>query len=90
MFMFLFSALSNGCSPLKWQISKKREFGSSFVVTMRNQFIRLIMLENVLCDDATNGTQASEWYSHFKNRQTSIKDFEWSGRPFLCQTEKWG
>jgi hypothetical protein len=88
--MFLFSALSNGCSPLKRQISRKREFGSNFVITMRNQFLRLIMLENALCDDATSSTQASEQYSHFKNRQTSIKDFEWSGRPLLSQREKWG
>jgi len=88
--MFLFSVLSNGCSPLKWQISRKKEFGSSVVVTTRNQFLRLIMLENALCDDATSSTQASERYSHFKNRQTSIKDFGWSGQPLLSQREKWG
>jgi len=70
MFIFLFSALSNGYSPLKWQISRKKEFGSSVVVTMRNQFLRLIMLENALHDGATSSTQAPEQYSHFKSRHT--------------------
>lgn len=67
-----------------------RENLDHFVMTMRNQFLRLIMLENALCDDATSSTQGSEWYSHFKNRQTSIMDFEQSGQPLLSQTEKWG
>jgi hypothetical protein len=75
MFMFLLSALSNGCSPLKWQISRKREFSSSCFVTKRNQFLRLLMLENAMCDDATSSTQASKQYSHFKSGQTSIKEF---------------
>jgi len=90
MFKFLFSALSNGCSLLKWQISRKKEFGSSVVVTIRNQFLRLIMLENALRDEATSSTQASEWYSHFKSRHTSIKNFGWSGQPLLSQREKRG
>jgi hypothetical protein len=69
-------------SEMADQTLRNRELASNFLLTLRDQLLRLIKCtEKLFCNDAIHRTHIFQWCSHLETGQTSVQNFEHSGHP---------